>query len=225
MDVWWKHPFSAILAGPSNCGKTYFIKNMLDHAHTVLSVVPENIVWCYACWQPMYKELLQKYPHIRFMEGLPVTFNDDEILPPNKVNLVIVDDLMASASSSTEIADVFTKYVHHRNLSIFFITQNIFFQGKSNRTITLNAKYMVLFKKPRDKLQIVTLACQMYPGNVQFFLESFQDATAKPYGYLMVDLNASTPESFRLRMGLFPPDWPVIYTMKKKKLGDHEGPC
>lgn len=74
---------------------------------------------------------------------------------------------------------------------------------------------MVLFKNPRDKLQVVMLARQMYPGNSKFFMESFQDATTKPYGYLLVDLCATTPEAYRLRTGLFPPDWPVVYIMKK----------
>lgn len=220
MDTRWQHPFSAILAGPSNCGKSYFIKNLLDNAHSLLSLMPENIVWCYSCWQPLYKELLCKYPFIKFVEGMPEKLDDDELLPVNKANLLIMDDLMDSVSNSQEIQKAFTQYVHHRNLSIFFITQNIFCKGKSNRTISLNAKYLVLFKNPRDKLQIATLARQMYPQNSQFFMEAFADSTSKPYGYLVVDLNAATPESYRLRTGLFPPDLPAVYTMKKTSAGN-----
>lgn len=177
--------------------------------------MPENIVWCYSCWQPLYKELLQKFSCITFLEGLPNTFNDEHLFPSNKVNMVIIDDLMESASESGEIEKAFTKYVHHKNLSIMYIVQNVFCQGKKSRTINLNTKYMVLFKNPRDKLQITTLARQMYPGKTQFFLEAFEDATKSPYGYLLVDLNASMPEDLRLRTGLFPPDWPCVYTFKK----------
>ncbi|DAC80300.1 TPA_asm: FtsK [Terrapene box turtle adintovirus] len=219
MDTRWKHPFSAILAGPSNCGKSYFIKNVLDNAKHTLSVMPENIVWCYSCWQPLYKELLCKYPFINFVEGLPDAFDDDSLFPTNKVNMIIIDDLMNSACESDEIEKAFTKYVHHRNLSIMYIVQNVFCQGKKSRTINLNTKYMVLFKNPRDKLQIATLARQMYPGKAQFFLEAFEDATKRPYGYLVVDLNASTPEAYRLRTGLFPPDWPAVYTLKRTTAG------
>ena len=150
MDTRWQHPFSAILAGPSNCGKSFFIKNMLDNAHNVFSVMPENIVWCYGCWQPLYKSLMCKYPFIQFAAGLPKKFDDNDLLPPNKVNFLAIDDLMHSVSENSEAEKVFTQYVHHRNLSYFFITQNIFCKGKNNRTISLNAKYMVLFKNPRD---------------------------------------------------------------------------
>ncbi|XP_077148125.1 uncharacterized protein LOC143808871 [Ranitomeya variabilis] len=121
---------------------------------------------------------------------------------------------MESASENCEIEKAITKYVHHRNLSIFYLIQNIFCQGKKSRTINLNTKYMVLFNNPRDKLQILTLARQMYQGKTRFFLEAFEDATREPYGYLLVDLRANTPEDLRLRTGLFPPALPAMFKRK-----------
>lgn len=215
MDPRLQHPFSCILAGPSNSGKSYFVKQLLHNTETHLSHKPDNIVWFYSCWQKLYDELIISFPHIRFVEGLPQTFVDNDLLPPDKVNLTIVDDLMDCASGSAEIEKAFTKYVHHRNLSIMYLVQNVFCQGKKSRTIALNTKYMVLFKNPRDKLQIVTLARQMYPGKTHFFLEAFEDATQAPYGYLLLDLRSDTPEELRLRSGFFPPALPAVYIMKK----------
>ena len=37
-----------------------------------------------------------------------------------------------------------------------------------------------------------------------------QRHTQAPYGFLVVDLNASTPEAFRLGTGLFPPELPTF---------------
>lgn len=216
MDTRLQHPFSCILAGPSNSGKSYFVKELLHNQHNI-SHRPTNIVWFYACWQKLYDELSTSFPSIRFVEGLPQTFVDDDLFPPDKVNLAIVDDLMECASDNSEIEKAFTKYVHHRNLSIMYLVQNVFCQGKKSRTITLNTKYMVLFKNPRDKLQIITLARQMYPGKTHYFLEAFEDATQPPYGYLLVDLRSDTPEDFRLRTGLFPPALPAVYILRKKR--------
>ncbi|XP_066445041.1 uncharacterized protein [Eleutherodactylus coqui] len=64
----------------------------------------------------------------RFIEGLPKTFIDDDLFPPDKVNLTVVDDLMEIASENSEIEKAFTKYVHHRNLSILYLVQNVFCQ-------------------------------------------------------------------------------------------------
>lgn len=216
-DVHLSIPFAAIISGPSSSGKSFFVKKLLENSSQVLSQIPENIIYCYSCWQKLYDELACKFPNLKFVEGIPASLCDDSLLPPNKVNLIIIDDLMEAASENDEIQKAFTKYTHHRNLCILYLVQNLFFQGKMSRTINLNANYMILFKNPRDKLQINTLARQMYPRNSNFFLEAFEDATKQPYCYLLVDLKAQTPEDYRLRTGLFQPDWPATYIMKKPK--------
>jgi hypothetical protein len=61
------------------------------------------------------------------------------------------------------VSELFTKGSHHRNNSLVLITQNLFHQGPSSRDISLNSKYIVVFKNPRDNTQIVHLARQVYP--------------------------------------------------------------
>ena len=108
------------------------------------------------------------------------------------------------AESDDRVTALFTKQSHHRNISVMFISQNLFNQGKGNRTISLNCHYMVLFKNPRDSSQIIHLAKQMYPGKPGFLKGIFQDATNEPYGYLFIDLKQNTPDHFRLRTQIFP---------------------
>ena len=103
---------------------------------------------------------------------------------------------------------------HHRNLSIIFIIHNLFHYGKEMRTLSLNSHYIMLFKNPRDKLQISTLARQMYPGNSQFLIEAFQYATKQAHGYLLIDWKPSTEDKLRVRTGLLPSDKIVVYVQK-----------
>ena len=58
--------------------------------------------------------------------------------------------------------------------------------------------YMVLFKNPKDVSQI------MYPRRTQFFLEAFARATARPHGYMVIDMKQDTPDILRLRSSIFP---------------------
>ena len=128
--------------------------------------------------------------------------------------MLIIDDVMKDASSNVQVEKVFIQYVHHRNLSAIYLVQNLFFQGKSSRTISLNTNYLILFKNPRDNQQINVLARQMYPGNSKFFMECFKNATEKPHGYLLLDYKTKTPESFRLRTDLLSV-YPVVYVQKR----------
>ena len=85
-----------------------------------------------------------------------------------------VDDQMIDASKDKRIVNLFTRGTHHRNLSVIYSVKNLSHQGKGSRSISLNSHYLVLFKNPRDKLQIWTLAKQMYPGQTDFFLNQYE---------------------------------------------------
>ena len=214
-DLRLQHPFSCVISGPSNSGKTYFVKKLIADADRLVSKPFENVVYIYNCWQPLYDEL-SSIRNIRFIQGIPERLDDDELLPIATANLLIIDDVMKDASNNSEVEKVFTQYVHHRNLSAIYLVQNLFFQGKSCRTISLNTNYLMLFKSPRDSSQISVLAGQMYPGNTKYFMEAFKDATKVSYGYLFLDYKPQTPDAYRLRTAI-ETEQPVVYIQKRRR--------
>ncbi len=100
------------------------------------------------------------------------------------------------------------------DVSVMYLTQNIFFGGKQNRTIGLNAHYLVLFRNPRDATQVAHLARQMYPGKSKFLVEAFKDATSEPFSYLLMDLKPDTEEKLRVRANVFPGEESCVYVPK-----------
>lgn len=120
------------------------------------NIAIEIIYWHYSEWLPKVNRTIK----ISYKEGLP---NIIEIYT-SKPNLIIIDDLMKEADG--RVVYLFTRGCHHRNLSVFYITQNIFHQGKGQRDISLNAHYIVLSKYPRDKAQIKHLA-QVFTGSIR----------------------------------------------------------
>lgn len=85
----------------------------------------------------MYNELVE-LRKIDFREGLP----RGEDFPENEgPKLVIMDDFMAETDKT--VVNIFTRASHHRNLSVFFLTQNLFYKGQ--REISLNSNYIVVF--------------------------------------------------------------------------------
>lgn len=198
----WEHPFTAIIAGPTSCGKSYFIKKFLSDIYSMVNVEFCEIIYCLPENQPIDTAFLG-YTVFR---GIP----NIENFKDRKQRLIILDDLMREAEN---VVDLFTKGSHHYNVSVIFVTQNIFNQGKGRRDISLNAHYIVCFKNPRDKQQIRTLAQQIYPEKPKYVQEAFIDATSKPHGYLLFDLKQSTPDLYRFRTSIFKTDIPsnIIY--------------
>lgn len=193
MDPMWKHPFSAIVAGPSGCGKTNFVTNFLNQLSYMCNTTFGEIHWYYDKYRPVNITL-----PVLFKEGLPDF--EGSILP----RLIIIDDLMRETNG--RIVDLFTKGCHHGNISVIFISQNLFHQGRGQRDISLNAHYIVCFKNPRDKAQIRHLSHQVCPERPLFLQEAFTDATSAPYGYLLLDLKQDTPEDFRFRTNILQSD-------------------
>jgi len=72
------------------------------------------------------------------------------------------------AETNELVANIFTKISHHRNISVLYLTQNVFDKNKYVRTISLNTHYLVLFKNVRDGTQFATLSRQMYPHSSKF---------------------------------------------------------
>ena len=201
------HPSTCLVSGPTGCGKTQFVSRLIEH--DMIEPKPDRVQILYGEWQSAYDNLQVIRPDIDFIKGFPPNFYDS--LDPKVKNLVILDDQMSKIGDSKDLSRLFTQGSHHRNLSIIYIVQNLFDKGKSQRTVSLNSQYFVLFKNPRDKSQIDVLARQMFPKNTKFLVGSFLDATTKPYGYLFIDLRPETDEDWRLRSFIFPGEELLVY--------------
>ena len=132
-------------------------------------------------------------------------------IEPDERNTVVLDDQMSEAGKLEETSNLFTKGSHHRNITVVYIVQNVFDKGKVHRTISLNSHYMILFKNPRDEGQMRSLAQQVFPTKVKFFMDSFREATKKDHGYLLLDLHPLTPDPLRVRTRIFKSDEVEIF--------------
>ena len=197
-DLKLQHPFCMMVAGPTMCGKTRWVQNMIENNQDIIQPCPTRIIWSYKCWQPAY-ESVAKQNDVRFVRGI----NDKMINGSQQPTLLIIDDQMSDVDD--RVVDWFTRGCHHDNVSLVYITQNLFFQDKRFRTASLNCHYLVLFKNPRDTTQISHLARQMYDGKkAKAMVAAFEDATNTPYGTLLVDLKPQTADHLRLRSKIFP---------------------
>jgi hypothetical protein len=214
MAMAFKHPFTGVCAGPTGSGKSELMKKIVQNARLLIDPPPHRIVWYYAEFQPKLNSELGRFG-VEFREGCP----DISEFSGAERSLIIIDDLMSECGK--EITNLFVKGSHHRNLSVWFLMQNFFHQGKEIRTITLNAQYILLFKNPRDRQQVKVLARQMFDRDAPALEEAFTVATADPHGYLLIDLKQDTPDYLRLRSKIVPGEPMEVYASRKLYKGDH----
>jgi hypothetical protein len=199
------HPFTMIICGPSQSGKTSFAFRMLNDADRMIDRPPTKVLYCYNRYRPDPDQSMTN--NVQFHRGLPSADMFDGLYPA----LVVLDDLMTEMDKS--VAELFTVVSHHADLSVVFVAHNLFPKNPHARTVSLNAHYVVLFKNVRDGAQFQVMARQMYGGNYRskFAVEAMDDATRPPHGYLLLDLKPATDDRFRLRTGVFPDDQCYVY--------------
>lgn len=212
------YPFPACtsisVSGATCSGKTTWLFRLLRHKDVMFSAPPEKVLYCYGIYQPMYEMMERELPFVTFHQNLPSQIELDHLSDEKVCNLVVLDDLMESVTSSSEMESLFVKGMHHRHLSVIYLNQNLYCKGKHSRSINLNTHISVLMKNPRDVSQLQCLGRQAFLGKGSFLLEAYKDATSHPYGYLVLDFSPTGREEERVRSLIFPDEDTVIYKPK-----------
>jgi len=206
-----KQPFTCTLAWPTGAGKTILLQKILINKKEIFGIEPDRIVVCYRSWQPAYDVFNLLETSVEFVQGLI----NVEMFDKEQNNLLIIDDLMDECKDNKDIATLFSVHSHHKNISVFLVTQNIFMQGICARDINLNSTNLIIFNNPRDRQQIRVLGQQMFPKKTLGFMEIFDDAIKQQdgHGYLFLDFKQQTQERMRIQTGIIPGDERIIYTI------------
>ena len=188
---------------------------LIRHSDTLFEKPPGKILYAYGIFQDCFKDLEQNYPNVVLHEGIPSeNFIDTEFANVSH-GLIILDDLIEDIGRSKDMCNLFIRDVHHKNISVLLLYQNLFHQSRFMRTISLNLLYFVLMKTFRDKAQIFHLARQMFPDCPNRVMEAYHDSVSKKRGGYLVITNLTTAEEDeRLATDIFPGQYLTLYTPK-----------
>lgn len=208
-------PFSLVVAGISNSGKTFFVQQLIKYRKALFDCQPRRVIYVYQVWQQAYDQLRKE--GVEFIQGLPK--NIRSLGDGKEHSLLILDDVAFSAYSDKEVENLYTTYVHHLLISTVFISQNIFYQSKRSKTISVNTHYICLFKNPRGADQIEVLGRQIFGRDGHLLTESYQDAMMQQkFPYLLVCLSPQDDfPAYSLRTKIFPLENTIIYKLVQDK--------
>lgn len=209
MTLQLESPFSIIVSGPSGCGKSSWTCHLLNNLDRMVDKKVDEVIWCYAQENSVrsIQKSLKPELKIKYVKGVPDSFDN----PYNKSILVVIDDLM-NENYNKQICSLFVHGSHHLNLSIIYIVQNIFSASKHCRDISLNAKYMCIFKSPRDKNQFRYLANQICPEGATSLYNVYKDVTEKrPFSYIFIDMTQRINNLLRFRTNIFDKNHSIVF--------------
>ena len=131
--------------------------------------------------------------NLEFVQGVNFEFIDS--LKNNGTKyLLIFDDSFEEICNSKAFVDIATARRHH-GLSTTYIKHILFHQSKLGRDVELHNTHFVLFKSPRDVMQVTTLSTQLGLGSE--LVDWYRDARSVPFGHLLIDLSPRTDDRLR----------------------------
>lgn len=104
----------------------------------------EKVKYCYGIYQQLYDQMERKLSFVTFHSGLPDVETLNDLASDYYSNLVILNDLMDSVTSSLEKENLFVKGMHHRLKNA----------KENSRAINLNTHILVLIKNPQVVLSV-----------------------------------------------------------------------
>ena len=177
------------LVGPSETGKSQFIYNWLK----IGTFQPkfDKIYFFYQHSQPLYDVMKKEIESLEFVRGVNFEFIDS--LKNNSTKyLLIFDDSCEEICNSQAFVDLATAGRHRGTI---YLKHNLFHQSKLGRDVELQNTHIVLFKSPRDVMQVTTSSTQLGLGSE--LVDWCRDATSDPFGHLLIDLSPRTDERLR----------------------------
>ena len=206
-DIRFCENFKIFACGPSRCGKTCFIIDIIQNLQSIAKAPPKKVLYVYKVWQQKFDELKESGLVDNFVQDQKDLVSRLKTMINRESSLIVFDDLINS-SNLQDIANLFVVDGRHSNLSLIFLSQRMFVNNESFRQISNNCDYFAVFKNPRNSSEVRVLAQQLTPGSLEL-INIYSEATKDPFSYLFINLTQECNESVKYLSHLFDYDHSV----------------
>lgn len=213
-----------LIAGPSGCGKTYRTMKFIEYKEDIFTnpACMQRILFYYNVETDLFKEYrhmeniewINEYPsRLDYIEEVANKYKDKGGIT------VIIDDFASQLAPSIE--KLFTALSHHKNITVFLLSQNLFFGSKTwQRNISLNCKHFLIFPNYRDQKQFNQFARQLEPapGQAKYLIEAYEKISkSADYSYLWVNCEPNLKNKFlRIRTNVMRDEWPPSFYIPRE---------
>ena len=152
----------------------------------------KKCIFYYKIWQTLYTELEKEFEGKIIFKKI---FKREKIVRVKNC-FIVLDDFLTQLTS--EFLDMFLVGNHHKNLTVVFLTQELFFNDVL-KTIRRNTDFFV-FLGSLDKNSVFrVLASDLDTLEMERFKNGFKKIMKKPYRHILYDRFPTTYTTLRVK--------------------------
>lgn len=207
-ELQFKCPFTCMIAGPTQSGKTCLTSRILKNSSWLYSKPPNDIFYFYNSVIPTDDPFLLNNAH--FVEGLPDIKWLEKTHDEYGDNItVVIDDQALHITEDT--AELFTVGCSRFKTNIIFITQNLYFGSKKGgRDLTKNIMYLFLMRNPREENSL-RYFCSQQVEPTKELMKMFKDICHRPYSYMFINFHQTADPKYKYMYNLFGEDKKILF--------------
>jgi hypothetical protein len=226
-----RHPFSLIIAAPSNSGKSTLAFEIIKHSDQLVSMIPGgkgfDALWIlYQSAQPLYDRFQQELRIPVYFLSSDLKQAPDHAQAPAQEStsprglvqaletqmketrttapVILIDDGITQDTQQL-IRDLFCRLGHHLSVSVMLLCQSLF--DSQNPTLRLchrNTKALIVFGCPRDQTSLRHLVYQMIPDRkkASVMIQAIVRELSIPYNYVLFDFHPECPPDQRVKTNI-----------------------
>jgi len=152
--------------GPSQCGKSSFIKQLIKHRNVCFSAPFDKIYYCMpesgSRNKSEYLESLRSVcPDIMTFHGIP-SFKSEMMGDGSENKLVILDDLSSGLLNEKANVEMMTHDSHHSRISIIYSSQNYYESSKFAKSFQRQLTHKVIFDPATELTVLKNISLQIF---------------------------------------------------------------
>lgn len=170
--------------GPSQCGKSSFIKQLLKYRDVCFSRSFDQIYYCMPesgsrNKQSYLEELRGVCPNIMTFHGIP-SFKSEMMADGNEDKLVILDDLSSGLLNEKANVEMMTHDSHHSRISVIYSSQNYYESSKFAKSFQRQLTHKVIFDPATELTVLKNISLQIFgsPNYLQLCMSQVLTAYA-----------------------------------------------
>ena len=165
LDLRFKLPFRCLVQGSTCAGKSTLILNIIKQFDRFFPKKFDHTAYFYPVngltdsRKKYIEDLREHLEYLEIQEGLPKT---SDMLAVFGTKMIIIDDLYFEASQSYDFLQLLIHGSHHGNTSLFITTQNLYFQGKYQKSLMRQYSDYLIFGGLSDYQLLKFLSKQIF---------------------------------------------------------------